>query len=126
MKDNNITILYVDDEDINLFIFEKSFQPNYTVFTANSGAEGLDKLKNHADEIIVVISDMRMPNMNGVEFISRAKKMYDNIAYFILTGFEYNDEIDEAIKKNIVQKFFTKPLDIPEIEAAIKEIGLPI
>jgi YesN/AraC family two-component response regulator len=41
---------------------------------------------------------MRMPVMNGVEFIVQAKELYKNIAYFILTGFEYNEEIEEALK----------------------------
>ena len=73
------TILYVDDEEINLFIFEQTFQDDYKVFTANSGEEGLKQLDNHAESILVVISDMRMPNMNGVEFITQAKAKHQKI-----------------------------------------------
>lgn len=116
-----ITVLYVDDEDINLFIFKQSFQDKYNIITANSGAEGLDRLEQYASDIIVVISDMRMPNMNGVEFISKARERFKNIAYYILTGFDYNDEIDAAIENKLINKFFTKPLDIEEIQAAITE-----
>lgn len=121
--DNNtqITVLYVDDEDINLFIFKQSFQDKYNIITANSGMEGLEKLEEYADDIIVVISDMRMPSMNGVEFITKAKERFANIAYFILTGFDYNDEIDAAIEQKLINKFFTKPLDIEEIQKSITE-----
>lgn len=116
-----ITILYVDDEEANLFIFEKMFETKYQVLTAHSGREGLESLKGHSADIIVVISDMRMPNMNGVEFIRKAKKDYSNIAYFILTGFDFNDEIEEALNSHLIQKFFTKPFEMNDIEAAISE-----
>ena len=121
MNPENITILYVDDEEINLFLFKKSFSKKYDVITANSGGLGLEALKEHADKIIVVISDMRMPVMTGVEFIRKAKALHDNIVYYILTGFEYNDEIDAAIKTTLIQKFFTKPFNYEEIDMAIMD-----
>ena len=117
----NITILYVDDEKINLTLFELSFDPMYNVISAISGEEGLLKLEDHKDDIIVVISDMRMPKMNGIEFIKEARKEHLNIAYFILTAFDYNEEIDDAFKKNIIQKFFSKPFKIKEIQEAVHE-----
>lgn len=117
---SNIAILYVDDEDINLFLFRATFEPKYTVITASSGQEGLDKLKAYHDKIIVVISDMNMPQMNGIEFIAQARQSYSNIAYFILTGYDYNQEIDQALKTNTIQKFFTKPFVVEEIEAAVE------
>lgn len=121
MRDlSNITILYVDDEDINLFLFKSSFEPKYEVITARSGKEGLEKLEGYHDKIIVVISDMNMPMMNGIEFIEEARKTYKNIAYFILTGYDYNQEIDKALKTNVIQKFFTKPFVSAEIEAAVE------
>lgn len=116
-----ITILYVDDEEANLFIFEKMFEAKYHVLTAHSGTEGLESLKGHSADIIVVISDMRMPNMNGVEFIRKAKNNYANIAYFILTGFDFNDEIEEALNSHLIHKFFTKPFEMSDIEEAITE-----
>ena len=124
----NITILYVDDEEINLTLFEMSFKTIYTVISSISGEEGLLKLNDYKDDIIVVISDMRMPKMNGIEFIKEARKEHFNIAYFILTGFDYNDEIDDALKNNVIQKFFTKPFKIKEIQQAVhdavEELGL--
>ena len=119
---NNITILYVDDEQTNLVLFEYSFKNIYNVITAVSGPEGLNKLKDYQDDIIVVISDMRMPGMNGIEFIKEAKKEFKNIAYFILTAFDYNDEIDSALKEEVIHKFFTKPFKIREIEKAVSEV----
>lgn len=116
-----ITILYVDDEEINLFLFESAFKKNYQVLTATSGKEGLEKLKEAYNDIIVVISDMNMPEMNGVAFIKEARKNYQKVGYFILTGYGYNQEIDQALKENVVHKFFTKPFQPRQLEEAIVE-----
>lgn len=121
IENSEIAILYVDDEDPNLFLFRASFEDKYEVMTSNSAEDGLTQLAQAHNKIIVVISDMSMPKMNGVEFIRKAKALYNNIGYFILTGYDYNDEIDQAIKDNVVHKFFTKPFRQDEIEKAIDE-----
>ena len=117
-----IKILYVDDDESNLFLFKINFESKYTVYTASSGWEGLEVLKAHHDDIIVVISDMKMPRMNGVEFIKKAKELYSNLIYFVLSAFEYNKEIVEAVDAGIVDRFFTKPFDMERIEAVILEL----
>lgn len=116
-----ITILYVDDEEMNLFIFEASFKKNYQVLTATSGKEGLEKLKEAHNDIIVVITDMNMPEMNGVTFVKEARKLYEKVGYFILTGYGFNHEIEIALKDQIVHRFFTKPFKPEQIQQAIDE-----
>jgi len=118
-----ITILYVDDEDINLFLFEKSFTGLYNVITANSGEQGLKKLADYSNDIIVVITDMRMPVMDGLTFIRKAKETFNNIAYYVLTAFNYNEEIDKAIEERLINKFFTKPFDIELIKAEVDRVA---
>lgn len=121
-----ITVLYVDDEDINLFLFNATFKNKYKIITALSGKEGLEKLDDHHHEIIVVISDMKMPQMDGLTFIQKAKAQHFNIAYFILTAFEYDERIEQALKTNLIQKFFTKPFNAAEIESAIDQAAKQI
>ena len=82
-----ITVLYVDDEKDNLFVFKANFNRKFEVITTLSPEEALNELDLHHDEIIVVISDMRMPDMNGVEFIKKAKAKYKNIFYYIISFF---------------------------------------
>ncbi|MGE4288384.1 MAG: response regulator [Salinivirgaceae bacterium] len=115
-----ITLLYVDDEPLNLTLFEINFRRKYKVLTAGSGAEGLQKLEGNQD-IIVVISDMKMPGMNGIEFIKKAKEQYNHIAYFILTAFDINKEIKEALDQKLINRYFNKPFNIKEIDGAIQE-----
>lgn len=115
----NLTVLYVDDEPINLKLFEINFKKKFKIITAESGLEGLKKLENHTD-IIVVISDMRMPEMNGIEFIRKAREQYTGISYFILTGFDFNAEISKAIEEKIILEYFQKPFNMGKIEQAIE------
>ncbi|WP_421879204.1 response regulator [Marinoscillum sp.] len=115
----DITVLYVDDEKDNLFVFKANFNRKFEVITTLSPLDALEQLELHHDEIIVVISDMRMPVMNGVEFIKKAKAKYNNICYYILTGYGHNEEIEAALESRIIEDYFTKPFDAVEIEKAI-------
>jgi two-component system, response regulator, stage 0 sporulation protein F len=114
------TILYVDDEPINLKLFELNFRSKYNVITALSGTEALDKLNLNLS-VSVVISDMRMPGMSGLEFITIAKDTYPNIVYYILTGFDITDEINNALSNRLIHKYFRKPFNFREIESSINE-----
>jgi two-component system, response regulator, stage 0 sporulation protein F len=113
-----ITVLYVDDEPINLELFEIIFEDKFQVLTAESGLEGLKILRSNP-EISVVISDMKMPGMNGIEFIRIARQEFPYILFFILTGFEITNEIADALNEKLIDRYFRKPFDMDEIEEAI-------
>lgn len=116
-----IGILYVDDEKINLELFALVFKNKFNVITVDSGFEGLEKLEENKD-ICVVISDMKMPEMNGIEFIKNAKKKFDNLVYFILTGFEITEEIADALNEKLINRYFKKPFNSKEIENTINDV----
>lgn len=116
-----INILYVDDETINIQLFSMLFENKYNIVTAMSGNEGLEKLKTN-NTFSLVISDMKMPGMNGIEFIKKAREKYKNITYFILTGFEITEEITDALKQKIIYTYFKKPFTPIEIESKINEV----
>jgi len=115
------TILYVDDEEINLMLFDLNFKNKFNIITAMSARQGLKILKEHT-VVSVVISDMRMPEMNGIEFIKKAKENYPGINYFILTGYDINKEISSALQSGLINAYFKKPFNISEIESSINEI----
>lgn len=114
------TILYVDDEPINLHLFNLHLKKQYNIFTALSGKVGLEILKNNP-EIDVVVSDMKMPEMNGIEFIKIAKSNFPSLYYFILTGFDITDEIKTAIEDKLIVKYFKKPFNINDIKNTINK-----
>jgi two-component system, response regulator, stage 0 sporulation protein F len=113
-------ILYVDDEPINLQLFELNFEEKYHVFIADDGFRGLEILDKEPD-ILVIISDMKMPEMNGIEFIKKAKEKYPDKKFYILTGYEITLEIQEALKSGLILKYFSKPFNIKEMDSVISE-----
>jgi two-component system response regulator (stage 0 sporulation protein F) len=116
-------ILYVDDEPINLKLFEINFAKRYNIKTALDGIEGLEIL-NKENDISTIISDMKMPEMDGVDFIKKAKEKFPNKKYVILTGFEIipgtNPKIDSAIENGLISKCLRKPFKNIEIEEVIE------
>lgn len=118
---NMITILFVDDEPINLMLFKLNFKSKYNILTAESGFKGLNELRAHP-ETSIVISDMRMPGMNGIDFIKIAKKEFSNISYFILTGYDITDEIASALEEKLIHKYFRKPFNMKEIDESFNEV----
>ena len=112
-------ILYVDDEPINLRLFEINFSKKYEVHSASDGYQGLELLATNP-EILAVISDMKMPGMSGLEFIRKAKERFPSKKYYILTGFEITPEIKAAIDNGLILKYFRKPFDPKEVEKTIE------
>ena len=117
---NKEKIIYVDDEEVNVMLFEINFSVNFEVYTGYSGFQGLELLDKHPD-VKIVISDMKMPGMSGIEFIKIAKEKYPEKRFYILTGFEITEEIQNALKSGLIQKYFRKPFKMKEIENAINE-----
>jgi len=113
-----IKILYIDDEEINLELFTYNFTDKYDVITDCCGLNGLECLQKNPD-VKVVISDMKMPSMTGLEFISKAKKLYYDKKYYILTGYDITEEIKLALESKLILGYFSKPFNINEIENAI-------
>ncbi len=118
---NKMKIIYVDDEEINVTLFNVNFSQNFTVLTGFSGFDGLELLEKHPDTK-VVISDMKMPRMTGIDFIKKAKIKYPDKKFYILTGFEITDEIREALDSGLITKYFSKPFNIHEIDFEISKI----
>jgi class 3 adenylate cyclase len=109
-------ILYVDDEINNLNSFRAALRRNYNVFTAESGEEGIDIISKN--DIHVVVTDQRMPNMTGVQFLQHIPGDQDNIR-IILTGFSDIESIIEAINTGKIYRYITKPWDKEELKITI-------
>ncbi len=104
------TLLLVDDEENILHALTRVFRRDgYTLLNARSGAAGLDLLAQH--EVGVVISDQRMPEMTGVEFLSRVKEQYPDTLRIVLSGYTELKSVTDAINQGAVYKFLTKPWD---------------
>lgn len=115
---NKSKILYVDDEELNVQVFELTFSPKFNIFSATSAKEGLELIKQNED-IQFVISDMKMPEMNGLEFIYEIRKYRETLPCIILSGYQQSQEIVKAIKDGIILGYLLKPFNKSEIESII-------
>lgn len=110
-------ILYVDDEEKNLDSFKVIFRKEYNIKVANSADEGLDFMEGN--DVSLVITDQRMPNMTGVEFLERISGMYPDVIRVILTGYSDEQAIISAINKGKVFRYITKPWKKEELQQTI-------
>lgn len=115
--EKNFNILYVDDEPQNLVAFKASFRRFYHIYTANSGLEGIEILRNHP--IDLVISDHRMPQMTGVEFFERILHEFPDPIRMVLTGYADIHAIIDAINKGKVYYYIAKPWKHDELKPII-------
>ncbi|MBN1339934.1 MAG: histidine kinase [Bacteroidales bacterium] len=117
MEERDFNILYVDDEVNNLISFNATFRRDYHIFTADSGREGLDVMRSNP--IQLVISDQRMPEMTGVEFLEKVREEFPETIRMIITGFSDIDAVIGAINRGGVYRYITKPWDEREMRVTI-------
>lgn len=122
------TILLVDDEVNNLQLIKRTLRGRYNILTASEGQEGLDILKENIDKICLIISDHKMPVMEGTEFLKRANQIAPDVIKILLTGFTDIEILTEAVNKCNLFQYITKPFDPNElinvVESGVEKYNL--
>jgi response regulator RpfG family c-di-GMP phosphodiesterase len=118
MNNDKISILYVDDEENNLISFKATFRLKYKVFTAISGSDAIKILGSNL--IHVIITDQRMPNMTGVEFLEKIIDDFPDPIRILLTGFTDMNAVVDAINKGKIFHYLTKPWNEEELDKTIE------
>ncbi len=111
-------IVCVDDEPNVLAGLSLHLRRHYQVLTAGSGAEGLDTLRQHADTA-VVISDMRMPGMDGAAFLGRCRGLLPDVSRMLLTGHADSASAIQAVNEGQIFRFLVKPCPPASLAAAV-------
>ncbi|WNZ24884.1 response regulator [Leptolyngbya sp. NK1-12] len=112
-------MLVVDDEPDNLDLLYRTFRRDFNVLRAESGIVALEILAAEG-EVAVIISDQRMPEMKGTEFLSKTVPQYPDTMRIILTGFTDVEDLVEAINSGQVYKYITKPWDPNELKLVVQ------
>lgn len=115
MADSGRIILLVDDERNILLALKRELhqwarEKNLEVLVATSGREGLQLLEKHGSAVEIIISDLRMPEMKGSDFLAEAKSKYPDILTIMLTGYSETEEIIKAVKTGLFS-YMLKPWD---------------
>jgi len=111
------SILYIDDEEHNLISFKSTFRRDYNIHVTTSGQAGLEIMERH--EIHLVITDQRMPEMTGIEFLEQIQPRYPDCIRMIMTGFSDMDAIIQAINKGNIYRYIAKPWSREELKITI-------
>jgi response regulator RpfG family c-di-GMP phosphodiesterase len=116
----NYQIMFVDDEKNVLKSLQRSFidEEAYELLLAESGEEALQMLQWHSP--VVIVADMRMPGMDGVEFLTRAQQQYPDAVCMILSGYADIESIMQAINEGHVWRYITKPWDDNDLKLSVK------
>lgn len=129
MTDNildNLTILYVEDEESikkNTLITLELLNAN--IIDASNGKEGLEKFIDNKDKIDIIITDLSMPIMNGLEMIEEIKKINESIPTLITTAHQEISYLKKAIELNVTS-YILKPIDIRDIVTTVEKAMEPI
>lgn len=119
MNEPMIRVLFVDDEENNLKAFRSTFRREMDVLLANSGEEALRMLES--EEVHVIISDQRMPNMTGSEFLTIARQRSPKAMRMLLTGFSDLEAVITAVNEGGIYAYCTKPWDLNDLTLKIKQ-----
>src|SRR5882757_4156377 len=111
-------VICVDDEARIVEGLVLHLRKDYQVFTANSGQVALQTLQDIGGAA-VVISDMRMPGMDGATLLKRVRQLYPETSRILLTGETGRDAAVSAINEGQIFRFLTKPCAPDQLKAAI-------
>ena len=114
------TLLVVDDEPSILSAIRRVLRgQGYRVLTAASGHEGLELLASN--EVQVILSDQRMPQMSGTEFLGRVKLLHPDTVRLVISGYTQLDSIIDAVNQGSIYKFLTKPWEENQLREHLRD-----
>lgn len=122
MEEKEITkikVLYVDDEVDNLNSFKAVFRRDFEVFTAESAIEGKKILEEN--EIEIILSDQRMPEMTGVEFFASLVEQHSECMRILVTGYSDLKTVIDAINLGQVYRYISKPWVNEDLKITIEQ-----
>jgi two-component system, NtrC family, sensor kinase len=119
--DERSWVVYVDDEPINLRVFEANFKDRFRLKTFQTAAQALDFVLQHAPEVGVLITDQRMPEMTGVQLLEKVKHAAPDSQRMMLTAFADMQAMSDAVNLGQVTRYFGKPWSKEELAGALED-----
>ncbi|MBW4582749.1 MAG: SpoIIE family protein phosphatase [Tildeniella nuda ZEHNDER 1965/U140] len=115
-----LKLLVVDDEPDNLDLLYRTFRRDFEVIAAESAIAALQILEQQG-EMAIIISDQRMPEMLGTEFLSKTVDRYPDTIRIVLTGYTDVEDLVEAINSGKVFKYITKPWNPEQLKSIVQQ-----
>ncbi len=115
-----LKLMVVDDESDNLELLYRTFWRDFQVFRADGADQALEILAQEG-EMAIIISDQRMPMMNGTEFLGKIVDLFPDTIRILLTGYTDVEDLVEAINSGKVYRYITKPWNPGKLKEIVKE-----
>lgn len=118
---NDHTVLIVDDEqEVGTSLGRLLKKAGIKYVYMESGAEALERVKTASTPFSMIISDQRMPGMNGSEFLEKAKEISPDTIRFLITGYADIDAVTEAVNKGSIHRYIAKPWENKVLLESVK------
>jgi len=113
----------VDDEELNLDLLERSLRRKYDVLSATTAEQALELLRTiNRGEISMVVSDYRMPGMNGAELLAETIKTHPDARRVIITGYADTDNLIQSVNGGRIHYIITKPWKHQELHQVLDQL----
>jgi DNA-binding NtrC family response regulator len=112
-------LLLIDDDPGIRYSFQRAFGDEYEVLAEGSGAEGLAALEEHADEVDLVLLDIRMPGMDGFSVLEQARRAHPNVPVVMVTAYSDTETAIQAMRRGAYE-YLVKPFDTDRVRALVE------
>ncbi len=116
---NNHSVLFVDDEEKTRKYFSRLFGERFKVLVAEDGVQGLDVFRENIDDIAVVVTDQRMPNMTGSQLLEKVTELKPSCVRILSTAYSDIEAAVDAVNKGGIYQYITKPWEVNDLEVSI-------
>jgi signal transduction histidine kinase len=110
-------VLFVDDDESNLIVWETACSEQLAVLTANGAERALELLRSN--EVGVVVADQRMPGITGIELLERVRDEFPDAVRILITAYSDLGAAIDAINRGHVRRYLRKPCALPELRAEL-------
>lgn len=112
-------VLFVDDEPKTCKHFTRLFAPRFRIITESDGIEAMKLFKEQVDDIGIIMTDQRMPNETGTEFLEKASRIKPSVKRILSTAYADVDAAVDAVNNGGIYRYITKPWEVAELEMTL-------
>ncbi|YCM42425.1 response regulator [Verrucomicrobiaceae bacterium 227] len=112
-------VLFVDDEPKTCKHFTRLFGPRFRIFTAGDGIEAMKIFQDQSEDIGIIMTDQRMPNETGTEFLEKAARLRPAVKRILSTAYVDVDAAVDAVNNGGIYRYITKPWEVSELEMTL-------
>jgi len=120
LRNKDYPILFVDDEEMALVTFKTLLKKEFTIYTAGSGEAALELIEDHP-ELALIVSDQRMPDMNGIELLRRSSAKRPDLIRMLITAYTEIELVIDAINRGNVYRYITKPYNEEGLKQTLRQ-----